>query len=804
MGLFTQAQTDVQGEQGGQTWTGNVNVTGDITVKTGTLNIEAGTTITFDGFYRITMDEQGVIKALGTEADSIRFQANDANIGWNGIQCYNFFGSMPAENEETVFDYCVFTDSKKTGEDYVDKYGGLISIRSWDKIEFKNTRISKCSSAENGGVVFVNSNAKFTDCLFSNNATQKCGAVAYITEQNSEWNNCTFKGNHSESTGGAVYALIGGTFNECKFVGNESLSSGGAIYLGENTVVTHCTFEDNYSKSGGGAAYLLEQGKLTDCKFEFNRTDGAGGGLLSGSPETISNCEFNFNTSKQEGAGAYINGNGSITNSIFIMNSTETNGGGLACRTIGDDGGNVEVKYCEFLGNEAKYNGGAMYMNGTVNADYVSMTNNTATSGGGLYGRGEAIAQNALIFNNKASMFGGGTNTKDGAKVINSTIANNEGTMGGGAIYNSGAGTYSNCVIWGCGDSPISTYGEGFEINNCAIQGTFEGGNKIIFIEADNMAAKDDLLYPAFIEPSDFVGVAETDEQVEALLETDWGIMASSALINLGDDAYINSKFDRKGLRRKNGIVDIGAYEYNHFEMTIDYINETTAEALSADFEVSTDITFTTSTVGDGNPAALEAGKVHYFRFAETAPGVESPVFALNVDPRDKAPNNPVENDDEDTFGFDLLADFSNMADYEYSVDNGENWTVLDANPIVLENKAYAAGSIQVRLKASDADGAERFHGEALVSTIDFTLKVGLEEMAASNGIYPNPTTNGVFVDLNEDAKVAMINANGQMIFEVEAEMGKTYISTNGLDAGLYMIKVTNDEASQVFKLIVK
>ncbi len=64
------------------------------------------------------------------------------------------------------------------------------------------------------------------------------------------------------------------------------------------------------------------------------------------------------------------------------------------------------------------------------------------------------------------------------------------------------------------------------------------------------------------------------------------------------------------------------------------------------------------------------------------------------------APSNPQVDDSSNTFGWTALASYPLASDYEYSVDNGVNWTVAGDNPVSIGDVALAAGAVQVRVKA--------------------------------------------------------------------------------------------------------
>ena len=84
------------------------------------------------------------------------------------------------------------------------------------------------------------------------------------------------------------------------------------------------------------------------------------------------------------------------------------------------------------------------------------------------------------------------------------------------------------------------------------------------------------------------------------------------------------------------------------------------------------------------------------------------------------APTNPVVNDTANTFGWTNAPGYSSISYYEYSVNNGSTWNDCTANPQSVGNHNFAAGTVQVRVKANL--GQNRLAGVTLVSTDAFTI----------------------------------------------------------------------------------
>ena len=89
-------------------WSGTVNVHANIAINSGgILEIRPGTKVLFRGKYQIAVKVGGKIQAVGTEKDTILFDAPDyptTGTGWKGIQFEIFY----KEQDTVLFAYCRF------------------------------------------------------------------------------------------------------------------------------------------------------------------------------------------------------------------------------------------------------------------------------------------------------------------------------------------------------------------------------------------------------------------------------------------------------------------------------------------------------------------------------------------------------------------------------------------------------------------------------------------------------------------------------------------------------------------------
>jgi len=95
------------------------------------------------------------------------------------------------------------------------------------------------------------------------------------------------------------------------------------------------------------------------------------------------------------------------------------------------------------------------------------------------------------------------------------------------------------------------------------------------------------------------------------------------------------------------------------------------------------------------------------------------PSVVSTADSKTAAPSSPVVDDGRNTFGWTNVPGYDDPADYEYSVDNGATWQQVEQNPQQLEAADYPAGTVQVRVRANEAEGTPA--GNALVSNAAFT-----------------------------------------------------------------------------------
>ncbi len=77
-------------------------------------------------------------------------------------------------------------------------------------------------------------------------------------------------------------------------------------------------------------------------------------------------------------------------------------------------------------------------------------------------------------------------------------------------------------------------------------------------------------------------------------------------------------------------------------------------------------------------------------------------------------------------------------------------------------------------------------------------------EIVQTARIYPNPTSDIIWVDLRAQAQISLSNTKGQIIQQINDASGTTRLSTENLPAGIYLLSVRRADAIQTFKIVKK
>ncbi|TKJ37268.1 hypothetical protein CEE37_14260 [candidate division LCP-89 bacterium B3_LCP] len=351
----------VSGDVAGVWSADTVFVTGEIRIPPdSSLTIEPGVYIWFNSHYKMIVDSNATLMAIGAETDTIRFHSSAWYAyeiyygGWHGIRFLN-------AADESTLKYCQFIN----GAAYAN-YGPN---------EDKN----------GGGVYCLESNPTISNCLFTNCLADYYGGGIYCQDQSDPHiRNCCFDDNVA-NVGAAIHCT-----NSSPLIENNEIIN-------------------NYAIDGAGigcdeaAAPIITSNYISD-NLAIGSYSSDGGGIWSNwaNPEIYSNTIIN-NVASGSGGGIFVRGfNGVIMDNI-IHNNTTINGGGICCGTDS----NPIISNNEVIGNSAGnyYGGGIMfYDNSSPIVNNNLFCGNTAYSGGGIWCRDDSYPYiiNCVIADNTA------------------------------------------------------------------------------------------------------------------------------------------------------------------------------------------------------------------------------------------------------------------------------------------------------------------------------------------------------------------------------------------------------------------
>jgi hypothetical protein len=232
----------------------------------------------------------------------------------------------------------------------------------------------------------------------------------------------------------------------CQFVNNRAVV-GGALRTGygARTTVTNSQFDNNDGTLNGGTGFSA--GAIA--------TFGAGGAGGPGSL-TVTGSRFTNNRGFNGGAIYSLLGPLTVENSVFFNNRAIGDGGGAiftdGANPVGPRatvGGTISVRGSWFEGNQARGEGGALFLygyapdkiileNSTVIGNSVTRSAKNLARGGGLRANSELTVRNVTFANNTADGQGGGLwiDGKQPINILNSTFSGNRVVSdAGGAMF---------------------------------------------------------------------------------------------------------------------------------------------------------------------------------------------------------------------------------------------------------------------------------------------------------------------------------------------------------------------------------
>jgi hypothetical protein len=317
--------------------------------------------------------------------------------------------------------------------------------------------------------------------------------------------------------GPQVTIIQGAAATRCAYLTNGAALIGFTLEDGR----TLSTNDYYHEQSGGGVWCESTSAAVSNCVITLNNAYGNGGGAVSG---TLISCTLSSNQA-QEGAGET---SANLINCVVSGNSATSGGGAY--------GGSLNN--CTISGNTARDPGGSRVGDGggvnSCNVTNCILTGNSARVGGGGASGGSLV--NCLVANNTA-LQGGGASV---STLINCTVVGNTaptdggvgGGVGGGVVYGSAENSIilDNSATFGAGDFDSSSLTYCLSSSNPGGAGNITGD-------------------PLFIN---YAG-------------GDYRLESNSPCINIGSNGFASTTNDLDGHPRVvDGVVDMGAYEYQH------------------------------------------------------------------------------------------------------------------------------------------------------------------------------------------------------------------------------------------------
>ena len=266
-----------------------------------------------------------------------------------------------------------------------------------------------------------------------------------------------------------------------------------------------------------------------------------------------------------------------------------------------------------------------------------------------------------------------------------------------------------------------------------------------------------------------------------------------------GEALYLRSKATTTSFASSIASVQVPARPATPV-YTIDYIGEKTLEPVQATVEYASAETMEAATSGAGTTIPVVPGTSLYVRTKASATSFASAVFSLEVKSRPEAPGQPIVNDEEDTFGWTYTPAFQSPSSYEYSTDGGTRWTVSTSNPLTVGQADFAAGSVQVRIKAT----ASNFKSDPLLSTEAFTRALGLPGFSQVGVVlYPNPASDKLFLNaLPEKATLNIYSLDGKLVKTYQLKQENNQLDISELQSGVYLLQLRGSKLNTQIRLL--
>jgi hypothetical protein len=259
-----------------------------------------------------------------------------------------------------------------------------------------------------------------------------------------------------------------------------------------------------------------------------------------------------------------------------------------------------------------------------------------------------------------------------------------------------------------------------------------------------------------------------------------------------GENIYIRAKATSTSFSSETQLLEIPSRPIMS-GLSIDYVNEKTAQLVDTNIEYSYSEDMSGSTAGTGTSITVAPGTNVYFRAQATDTCFRSSVYTLNVAQRPDAPNTPVIDLTQRALNWDLSSLYSDITDYEYSYDEENIWYTCASKPVQLKKASSSTSVIKLRVKASNDTGNEHFNSQSVV--VDNPL-VDPEGSNIVIRLYPNPVVDVLVMDadptLSSRPFIRIMDSYGHTVSTGELIESHKEIDLSTLSGGVYTVIITD------------
>lgn len=504
--------------------------------------------------------------------------------------------------------------------------------------------------------------------------------------------------------------------------------------------------------------------KFNYCKIKYgqlSRTDSDGNGAAlyfsNFSKAIISHCNISNNFALNgKGGGIYLeNSNPEITNNSISNNSSHWEGGGICC----------DNSSSKIFGN--------------------SIFNNTASHGAGIlcYKYGKPIISNNLIYNNIAIVDGGGICTSDGCEplILNNTISFNTANTSGGICVASSNPQIENNFIK----------------NNIAK----DNGGGILYVNSNPIIIKNVIAYNSASYGGGLHGTYGAPPISNNFISNNTSIYNGGGIYLIDSAPTVSNNVISNNVANGGAGIYFNTNDHNFYSSNPNIINCTIVNNSAANggaiyCNLEADPTLT-NTILWGNTSGISGMQVYLnnesndpdFYYCDIQGGSDN--FGLNGNFFTGNYQNNI----------DALPLFVSPTSGNDTTYNGflADWSLQNESPCI--NMGNPIGSYPSKDLASNPRIND---GLIDIGTYEYQVitNISSNNILSSLLIYPNPTTNTIIIELNQQSEIELLTIEGQILKKIKSNDNFTLVDISELPNRAYIVKIKTDKGITTSKII--